>query len=164
MSKLSTPLVIALVAFVVAMGVFLYATDALAYAGTSPTTCANCHVMDAAYENYYHAAHERWAECVDCHLPHENAVAYWVEKGRQGAHDVYVFSLGKTPVLIRANEHSKEIIQTNCIRCHKDTVETIVMGAQPFDRNCWDCHRNVAHGQRGITTAPYQDTNFYPVK
>jgi len=52
-------------------------------------------------------------------------------------------------------------VQGNCIRCHEDAVETIMMGAQPFDRNCWDCHRNVAHGPRGISITPYQDSTLY---
>lgn len=139
-------------------------TDAAAYAGTHSETCNNCHVMHPMYENYYHAAHRRAAECADCHLPHVNLFAYYFEKGRQGAHDVFVFSTGRTPDLIRANDRSQKIIQSNCIRCHEKTVESIVMGTQPFDRNCWDCHRDVAHGKRGISTSPYPDSSLYPVK
>ena len=164
MNKIPLPIWIAAAAFVLAMGVFLLVTDAAAYAGAHAETCNNCHVMNPMYENYYHAAHKRAAECADCHLPHENVIAYYVEKGRQGIHDVYVFSTGTTPELIRANEHSREIIQSNCIRCHKEIVESIIMGPQSFDRNCWDCHRNVAHGTRGMSTSPFQDSTFYPVK
>ncbi|MEW6028979.1 MAG: cytochrome c nitrite reductase small subunit [Chloroflexota bacterium] len=164
MNKIPLPLLIAVAAFVIAMGVFVLATDAAAYAGTHPETCNNCHVMHSMYENYYHAAHQPWAECADCHLPHENVIAYYFEKGRQGAHDVYVFTTGQTPEAIRANEHSQEIIQANCIRCHEETVETITMGPQAFDRNCWDCHRAVAHGDRGLSNSPYQDSTLYPVK
>ncbi|MFZ5910039.1 MAG: hypothetical protein ACOYYU_08505 [Chloroflexota bacterium] len=76
-------------------------------------------------------------------------------------HDVYVFSTGQTPALIRANEDTQKCVQGNCIRCHADTVESILMGAQPFERNCWDCHRDVAHGQRGISIAPNQDSSLY---
>ena len=164
MKKIPIPLLIAGAAFAIAMGIFLLTTDALAYAGTHAETCNNCHVMNPMYENYYHASHHEAAECADCHLPHNNLVAYYLEKGRQGAHDVYVFSTGTTPEMIRANEHSREIIQSNCLRCHLKLVESITMGAQPFDRNCWDCHRNVAHGPRGISTSPFQDSTFYPVK
>lgn len=164
MKKIPIPLLIAGAAFAIAMGVFLLTTDALAYAGTHAETCNNCHVMNPMYENYYHAAHKNAAECADCHLPHQNVLAYYFEKGRQGAHDVYVFSTGTTPELIRAHEHSQEIIQTNCVRCHEKLVESITMGAQPFDRYCWDCHRSVAHGSRGISTSPFQDSTFYPVK
>jgi cytochrome c nitrite reductase small subunit len=98
MSK--TPIFIAVTAAVIALGVFVFVTDAPAYAGTDSETCNNCHVMNPMYENYYHAAHQRVAECADCHLPHENLVAYYFEKGRQGAHDVYVFSTGTTPEMI----------------------------------------------------------------
>jgi cytochrome c nitrite reductase small subunit len=164
MNKLSLPLLIALAAFVIALGVFVYVTDAPVYSGSASETCANCHVMNEMYENYYHAAHQPWAECADCHLPHENMIVYYFEKGRQGAHDVYVFTTGQTPEMIRANEHSQEIIQSNCVRCHEETVETIMMGTQAFDRNCWDCHRAVAHGERGMSNSPYQDSTFYPVR
>jgi cytochrome c nitrite reductase small subunit len=26
----------------------------------------------------------------------------------------------------------------------------------PFDRYCFECHRSVAHGERGISLLPYQ--------
>ena len=162
---LKNPLLfIAIAAAVIALGTFVFVTDAVSYAGTNSETCANCHVMDSMYENYYHSAHQPWAECSDCHLPHNNIVSYYLEKGRQGAHDVYVFSTGQTPEVIRANEHSKGIIQENCIHCHEDAVESIMMGAQPFERYCWECHRNIAHGPRGGSIVPYQDSSFYPVK
>jgi cytochrome c nitrite reductase small subunit len=156
-----TPLIIAIAAFVIALGTFVIVSDAPAYGGTDAATCANCHVMEAAYENWYHAPHEKVTECVDCHLPHDNFVNYWVEKGRTGAHDVYAFTTGQIPTAIRADEHTQDIIQGNCIRCHQDTVESIMMGAPEFERRCWDCHRSVAHGQRGISESPYQDTILY---
>lgn len=158
------PFFIAVTAAVIALGFFVYVTDAPAYGGSAPETCANCHVMDSQYENWYHAPHEKVTECVDCHLPHENVVAYYFEKGRQGAKDVYAFTTGNIPVAIRASERSKNIIQSNCLRCHQATVESVVMGAQPFDRYCWDCHRNVAHGTRGLSENPFQDSAIYPVK
>jgi len=155
------PLYVAIAAFVIAMGIFVFVTDAPAYAGKDASTCANCHVMDAAYENWFHAPHQRVTECVDCHLPHDNFISYWIEKGRTGAHDVYVFSTGQVPTIIRAKPETKAIIQENCIRCHQDTVESMLASAMDFDRQCWDCHRDVAHGQRGIPVAPYQDTTSY---
>jgi cytochrome c nitrite reductase small subunit len=155
---------IAIGAAVLALGFFVYVTDAPAYGGSAPETCANCHVMDSQYENWYHAPHQKFTACVDCHLPHENVVAYYLEKGRQGAKDVYTFTTGTVPVAIRASEKSKDIIQSNCVRCHQKTVESVVMGAQPFDRSCWECHRDVSHGTRGISEVPYQDSVIYPVK
>ena len=163
---LKSPIFMAFAAAVIALGTFVLVTDAPAYGGSAPETCANCHVMDSQYENWYHAPHEKWTQCVDCHLPHENFVAYYLEKGRQGAKDVFAFTTGNIPAAIRASERSQEIIQNNCIRCHRDTVESIVMGpaGQAFDRNCWECHRNVSHGPRGASMVPYQDSNLYPIK
>src|SRR5512144_1300580 len=120
-------LIVGISAFAVAMIALLAVTDAPAYMGSDPDTCNNCHVMDAAYENWFHAGHHgEDLECVDCHLPHENLLAYYFEKGRSGMHDVFVFSTGQAPEMIRASEHSKEIIQSNCIRCHQSRVENML--------------------------------------
>lgn len=159
MTKL--PITIAFFAAAIALGVFVVVTDTPAMMGSDSATCANCHVMDAAYENWYHAPHEKWTECVDCHLPHENVFAYYLAKGKTGMHDVYVFSTGGTPVMIRANEDTREWVQGNCIRCHEDAVESMLTGIQPFERNCWDCHRNISHGPRGISINPIQDSTIY---
>ncbi len=153
---------VAIAAAILAFGVFVYATDAPAYAGTNPSTCNNCHVMDAQYENWYHASHERFATCVECHLPHDNLIHYYTAKAQTGLHDVYFFSTGQTPQMIRAKPATDEIIQANCVRCHQETVENIMAGVQTFDRHCWDCHRSVAHGDRGISLMPLQDSSLYP--
>ncbi len=147
--------ILAIAAAVIALGFFVFVTDAPAYGGSAPETCANCHVMDSQYENWYHAPHEKFTECVDCHLPHENIVVYYLEKGRQGAKDVYAFTTGNIPVAIRASDKDQgnHSDRTACAAI-EDTVETIVMGAQPFDRYCWDCHRNVSHGARGASAGP----------
>ena len=161
MSKLP---IIAIVVAVLALGYFALVSDAAAYGGSAPETCANCHAMDSQYENWAHGGHAHVAKCTDCHLPHDNFVSYYMEKGRQGAKDTYAFVTGNIPVAIRAEEKTKEIVQENCIHCHEDTVEAMLAGAQPLDRYCWECHRSVAHGERGATGAPYQDSNLYPTK
>lgn len=161
MRPINWPLLLGLLTFVVSLGFFAWATDAPAYVGKKPETCNNCHVMDAAYENWFHAPHARWATCSDCHIPHDNFVSYWFYKGKSGLRDVYSFVTVSYPPLIRANEETKRIVQENCIRCHLDTVEGIVTTAMPLDRRCWDCHRTVAHGARGLTMYPYQDTEVY---
>jgi cytochrome c nitrite reductase small subunit len=156
--------IIAIAAAVLALGYFAFVTDAIAYGGKAPETCANCHVMDSRYENWYHGAHENWAKCADCHLPHDNFAVYYAEKGRQGMKDTYAFVTGNIPPAIRAEEKTKIIVQKNCIHCHENTVESIMAGAQPFDRYCWSCHRDVAHGARGSALAPYQDSDLYPIR
>jgi cytochrome c nitrite reductase small subunit len=157
-------LILAAAATIMALGAFVVVTEAPAYAGTASETCANCHVMDSMYENHYHAAHRPWTECASCHLPHNNLVNYYVEKGRQGMHDVYVFGTAQTPQVIRLSAYSKAIVQQNCIHCHEDAVETIMAGVQPFERFCWECHRSTAHGPRGASAVTLQDSNLYPLE
>lgn len=161
MSKLP---IIAIVVAALTLGYFAYATDAVAYGGSAPETCANCHSMDAQYENWYYSGHSKWAKCTDCHLPHNNIIVYYAEKGRQGAKDTYAFVTGNIPELIRAEEKTKDIVQENCVRCHSHSVESILVGEPSFARYCWECHRHVAHGERGTPGALYQDSSIYPQK
>lgn len=158
------PIYFSMALALIALGYFAVISDAAAYGGSAPETCANCHAMDAQYENWYHGMHQDFAKCTDCHLPHANFIAYYAEKGRQGAKDTFAFVTGDIPAAIRASDKTKQIVQDNCIHCHEDAAETVVMGAQPFDRYCWDCHRSVAHGDRGLSGLPYQDAAFYPTK
>jgi len=147
-------LLIGILVFLAALGVFAWATDAPAYLGHEAATCNNCHVMDAQYENWYHAAHAGSAVCNDCHLPHQNIFSYYIYKGYSGMKDVASFTLKRYPDLIRATQQTDTIVQANCIRCHESTVDVIVAGAQSFDRYCWSCHRSSAHGERGLSLAP----------
>ncbi|MBN2149398.1 MAG: cytochrome c nitrite reductase small subunit [Anaerolineales bacterium] len=149
------PLIVGLAVLVVVIGVGLYVTDFTAYLGNNPSTCNNCHVMDMAYEGWYHAGHKLWATCNDCHTPHAFIPKYFV-KAQSGFRHVTHFMLGNIPVPIRARESSLEVIQENCIRCHTETVSAMLDSAMEFDRFCFDCHVSVAHGERGISLLPYQ--------
>jgi cytochrome c nitrite reductase small subunit len=147
--------IVAILALLAVVGVGLYVSDFTAYLGNNPSTCNNCHVMDGVYEGWYHAPHKLWATCGDCHTPHD-LIPKYIVKAESGFRHVSAFVLGDIPTAIRAKERSKEIIQANCIRCHESTVSDIVGGAMPMDRNCFECHRTVAHGERGISILPYQ--------
>lgn len=150
-------LITAVIALLVVVGVGLYVTDFTAYLGNSPATCNNCHVMDAVYEGWYHSGHRIAATCNDCHTPHA-LIPKYIVKAQSGYHHVSAFMLGKIPFAIRAKEASKEVVQENCIRCHLETVESVSIGGMDAERNCFECHRSVAHGERGISLLPYQDT------
>jgi cytochrome c nitrite reductase small subunit len=143
-------------ALVLVAGVGLYVTDFTAYLGNNPTTCNNCHVMDAVYEGWFHGAHQSWANCNDCHTPH-GLIPKYITKGISGYHHVTAFASGKIPDAIRAKENSVEIVQENCVRCHLDSVEFTDEVSHDSDRYCFDCHRYVSHGERGISLLPYQD-------
>ena len=147
--------IVGLAALLVVVGVGMYVTDFTAYLGNNPTTCNNCHVMDYVYESWFHGSHARWASCSDCHTPHAFIPKYIV-KAQSGYHHVTAFSFSEIPDAIRAKEESREIVQENCIRCHAETVDAMVNSAMPFDGYCFDCHRTVAHGERGLSLLPYQ--------
>ena len=149
-------LILPVLALVAVIGVGLYVTDFTAYLGNNPTTCNNCHVMDAVYEGWYHGGHKQWANCNDCHTPHA-LIPKYIVKAQSGYHHVTAFVFGNIPDAIRAKESSKEVIQENCIRCHEQTVENVADGQMDAGRYCFSCHRSVAHGERGISILPYQD-------
>lgn len=126
------------------------------YLENSPSACKNCHVMDTAYESWFHSDHKNRATCSDCHLPADFVPKYLV-KAESGIRDVTAIISGNIPETIRATESSQKIIQENCLRCHAQTVEKIADGEMDSERYCFDCHRSVAHGERGISISPYQE-------
>lgn len=155
-----TPLYIGIAALVAVLAVGLYVTDFTVYLGDNPTTCNNCHVMDGVYEGWYHAGHQTWATCNDCHTPHALIPKYFT-KAKSGMNHVTMFTLGHIPEPLRAKVSTQEIIQHNCIRCHETTISEVADGQMGSGRNCVDCHRTVAHGPRGISILPYQDKGIY---
>lgn len=154
------PITIGLILLAVAVGMLLYLSDFTVYLGNDPTACNNCHVMDAVYEGWYHAGHKQWATCNDCHTPHEFIPKYFV-KAKSGFNHVSAFTIGHLPEPLRAKESTQKIIQANCIYCHEETVSMVADGTMDSGRYCFECHRSVAHGDRGISILPYQDTGTY---
>jgi cytochrome c nitrite reductase small subunit len=154
------PLFVGVVALIAVLGTGLYTTEFTTYLGDNPTTCNNCHVMDGAYEGWYHAGHKNRTTCSECHTPHALIPKYYV-KALSGYHHVTAFTFGNIPVAIRAKESSRDVVQENCVRCHQETVADILDGSMPMDRYCFECHRSVAHGERGVSILPYQHQEEY---
>ena len=144
-----------IIVLLVVVGIGLYVTDFTAYLGNNPTTCNNCHVMDAVYESWVHGGHALWANCNDCHTPHA-LIPKYIVKAQSGYHHVTAFISNNIPDAIRAKVSSKKVVQENCIRCHTETVSAMIDNAMPLERYCFDCHRTVAHGERGISLLPYR--------
>jgi cytochrome c nitrite reductase small subunit len=154
------PFLIGVGALLVVSVVGMYATEFTTYLGDNPTTCNNCHVMDAGYEGWYHGGHKAWTTCGECHTPHA-LIPKYIVKAQSGYHHVSAFTLGNIPDAIRAKQSSREVVQENCIRCHESTVADIMAGPMEFDRYCFDCHRTTAHGERGVSVLPYQHQEDY---
>jgi cytochrome c nitrite reductase small subunit len=154
------PAIVGAVALVAVVMTGMYVTEFFTYLGDNPTTCNNCHVMDAPYEGWYHGSHKTWTTCSECHTPHAFIPKY-IEKSTSGYRHVTAFLFDNIPHAIRARESSRQVVQDNCVRCHAATVAEIQMGPMDTDRYCFDCHRTVAHGERGISILPYQHQEEY---
>lgn len=161
------PLIVGSVALVVVLAFAAVITDFTVYLGDDPAACGNCHVMDGQYEGWLHGAHSTRATCGDCHAPHDSLLVKYLYKGYAGIKDAVFFTLDHIPEPIKARQLTKDIIQRNCIHCHAETVAEINDG-QPGGRYCSECHLRVAHGERGISTLPYQDKGVkgivYPIE
>lgn len=109
-----------------------------------PDFCGTCHVMEPQVDSYLHSGHREVAACRDCHLPH-GLVEGAFYKAYSGAHDVAKTVLGtyETPVTISA--HGKDVVQENCLRCHRDVTAEIGDTRRGGGMTCFDCHRFVPH-------------------
>jgi cytochrome c nitrite reductase small subunit len=160
MKNLKLPLFVGLAALAVVLVVGAFTTNFTAYLDNDPTTCNNCHVMDAVYEGWFHGSHQAAAVCIDCHAPHA-LIPKYIYKGMAGMNHVAMFTIGHIPEPLRAKESSLQLVQENCIRCHSATVSMIADGEKDSGRYCFECHRTAGHGPRGISILPYQDTGMY---
>lgn len=104
-----------------------------------------CHIMRPAYESSFHNVHreEMNVNCRDCHLPEENLAETLVYKAYSGARDYYKNTFDP-PDVLRTTDWSRDIIQSNCIRCHQTVVEHINISGGKL---CFECHRGIPHGQ-----------------
>ncbi len=111
----------------------------------SPDFCASCHTMQGEYEAWAHTGAHRRKLCIDCHLPNDNFAAHYVWKSLDGMKDIALFYSGRAPEQATISAHGKEVLQSNCIRCHGSSVASI----DP-ERQCWDCHRRLRHRWSGV--------------
>lgn len=143
--KKSTKIALFLVIVAAAVVLFLFfGPQKLLAKSSSPDFCVGCHVMESNYEAWIHAGAHRRKKCVDCHLPNENAGIHYAWKSISGLKDALFFYSGRVPEQIRLTSHGEKVLQGNCIRCHETTVELI-----NHDRQCWGCHRRIAHKLSG---------------
>lgn len=123
-------------------------SQAGSYLSDDPRACINCHIMFPQYASWQHSSHARVAHCNDCHVPHDSLVSKFYFKAKDGLRHSALFTLRLEPQVIQAIPESRRVIQENCVRCHRQTLEeafTPLHGS--FDRTCIDCHREVPHGR-----------------
>ena len=134
--------------------VIVVISNAGSYLSDEPKTCVNCHIMSPHYATWFHSSHREWANCNDCHVPHENFIRKYFFKASDGSRHATIFTLRLEPQVIMINEAGKEVVQNNCLRCHIERVNP-VSATNVNGRNykhgegmlCWECHREVPHGR-----------------
>lgn len=132
-----------------AVGVVLLAGAAAAMRMTDQRPfCASCHIMQEAALTHKLSTHSNLA-CNDCHAP-LNLAAKLPFKAQEGIRD-FVGNMAGNDVPIPVSLRTKEVVNTNCKRCHSMTnMQVASMEAKPY---CTDCHRSNAHmRQKPIST------------
>ncbi|MDR1726412.1 MAG: NapC/NirT family cytochrome c [Acidobacteriota bacterium] len=124
--------IVAGVALVLTGSALLHGTDTASF-------CASCHSMDEAALTHRMSAHAA-EDCNACHLP--TGWSRLPAKASTGLHDILATLTGNVPPRIQASEGMKDVVNDNCIRCHRPTVENVDMTAK---RRCTECHRAVPH-------------------
>ncbi|PCE66645.1 cytochrome c nitrite reductase small subunit [Sediminicola luteus] len=152
------------IAVIVGMGLFLAKeAEVVSYMSDDPQACVNCHVMTSQYNSWMHSSHREWANCNDCHVPHNNVANKYFFKAKDGLYHASVFTLRAEPEVMFMREESEAVVQDNCIRCHVQQVtQTKYEGyladhtANRTERKCWSCHQEVPHGSlHGSSTIQY---------
>lgn len=131
----------------------LYA-DAFSYLSSDPKVCANCHAMQAQYDSWQKAGHHHVAVCNDCHLP-RGFVQQYVTKALNGFNHAKAYTLQDYHEPITAGKFNADIVQGNCLACHRDLVQEAVM-ARGHDEEvrCVHCHDDAGHGERAGLGGP----------
>ena len=124
-----------------------------AYLGSDPATCNQCHAMNEQYNAWSRGSHRNVAGCNDCHSPHDNLIAKYVNKADNGFWHAVKFTSRDYPQNIKIREMNREITQHACLYCHADLVEgiesprTLASQVDSHDNkiDCLQCHSNVGH-------------------
>ena len=103
--------------------------------------CSMCHVMEQAAITHSNSPHADLA-CNECHAPH-NIVVKLPFKAKEGLRD-FIDNIRGIDAPLRAGVETREVINNNCISCHRNTVQSVMM-AKDY---CFDCHRSVAHQKK----------------
>ncbi len=113
------------------------------HASGNPRVCIVCHSMDAEGSTWKVSNHKQFA-CVECHMPASGAVSRVFYKMRAGLHDLYHECVRDYPASLSISAGGRAIVNGNCLRCHRSTVErlTAFAGAR---MTCTTCHRHTVH-------------------
>ncbi|WP_104695135.1 cytochrome c3 family protein [Helicobacter salomonis] len=165
-------------------GVFLSVLTVQAVEWTADDKfCGICHIMKPEIDAYHLDKHGGnnavgfKARCVDCHLPHNNVVSYFVRKAILGMEDVYG-NVFKDPNKLdweknrrRATEY---VFDSGCLHCHSSLMRATSSNMKSFlphrdyfeglsQKKCVECHLDeVGHKNLGLHLREYLKDNYKP--
>ncbi|TYA71622.1 cytochrome c nitrite reductase small subunit [Seonamhaeicola marinus] len=155
------PVAVISIGIIVGLGFFMAKEASLvSYMSNDPQACVNCHVMTPMYNSWMHSSHREYANCNDCHVPHDNVANKYFFKAKDGLFHASVFTARMEPEVMFMREASQEVVQDNCIRCHVQQVTQVKYDGwldghaeSRTERKCWECHQEIPHGTvHGIST------------
>ena len=148
----------------IGLGLFtVYLSKAPSYLSDNPETCVNCHIMSPQYATWNHSSHREVANCIDCHVPHNNLFNKYFFKAKDGLRHSTLFALRMERQVIRILEPGAMAVQKNCVRCHERLLvdpklegSIAMFRAVREGRRCIECHREVPHGRvNSLSSAPF---------
>jgi len=130
-----------------ASGYTFYYAQGTSYLSNDPQACINCHVMRGQFDSWEKASHHALATCGDCHTPY-GFYQKWLAKGVNGYNHSWAFTLRSFHDPIRIKPGNSEVLNANCLRCHRGFVREITAHRVIKDEElyCVRCHDDVGHG------------------
>ncbi len=144
--KLFPTVIVVFIGILGGLGTFTFDyAEGLSYLSVDPAACANCHIMLPQYDAWQKSSHHAVAHCADCHLPAAFPGKY-IAKSENGWSHSSAFTTQNFAEPIVIKEKNAEILQANCLRCHKDIVNQQMWSYTEAAPRCARCHERVGHG------------------
>jgi len=140
-------------------------TDYAFHATGDDAFCTSCHTMEPMGQAYRRDVHGgdnpmgTEALCVDCHLSHDNPLAYFYTKAKFGIHDVYAQTFKDLDAIdwqAMRKRREEYVFDSGCMKCH-GALETAprsnnkaFVAHKPYflgrtEKQCVTCHEHVGH-------------------
>jgi len=122
--------------------------------------CTSCHSMipvGASYEADVHGGANNSgvrAQCIDCHVPHDNPFAYLWGKAVSGTHDVWAemtYDLDAIDWQAKRKHPERFVYDSGCLHCHSNLERATMADVKAFvahkpyflgktEQTCANCH------------------------
>lgn len=117
------------------------ATEFMVEQTGSKEFCTSCHSMvpmGAAFEADVHGGANNVgfkAQCIDCHVPHDNPFAYLWGKATSGSHDVWAemtYDLEAIDWKAKRKHPERFVYDSGCLRCHGNLERATMADVKAF--------------------------------